>query len=109
MDKHLLDNYILCLTEAQLETNDDILPIESALQRQYRVLFNAVVNKIKSIAYGYSNQITIFLNENFDAIFSNTPILIALIYRLPNSPLSVFIDCLRYLVGRNIDVFLGGF
>ena len=86
IDKHLLDNYIFCLTEAQLETNDDILPIESALQRQYRMNFNVVENKFKSIAYGYSNQITNLLNENFEVIstftlmnqqFSNTPILIA--------------------------------
>ena len=33
MDKHLLDNDILCLTIKQLEVNDDTLPIESALQR----------------------------------------------------------------------------
>ena len=33
----------------------------------------------------------------------------ALIYRLSNSPLTGFIDCLRYLVGRNIDILLGDF
>lgn len=68
MDKHLLDNNIFCLTETQVETNDDSLPIESALQRQYRIHFNTNVNKFRSIAYGYSNQITILLNENSDAI-----------------------------------------
>lgn len=33
----------------------------------------------------------------------------ALIYRSSNSPLTGFIDCLRYLVGRNIDILLGDF
>ena len=55
-------------------------------------------------------------NEDFDAIsiftlrnqqFSNNPISAALIYRSPNSPLTGFIDCLRYLVGRSIDILLG--
>ena len=32
-----------------------------------------------------------------------------MIYRSPKSPLSEFIDCLQYLVGRNIDIFLGDF
>ena len=32
-----------------------------------------------------------------------------LIYRSPKSPLSNFIDCLQYLIGRNIDIFLGDF
>ena len=96
MDKHLLGNDILCSTETQFETNDDTLVIESALQKQYRMRFNTNINKVKSIAYGYSNQITILSNENFDTIsvstlrkqqFNNTFISMALIHRSPNSPL----------------------
>ena len=34
---------------------------------------------------------------------------IALICRSPKSPLSGFIDCLKYLIDRNIDIFLGDF
>ena len=41
--------------------------------------------------------------------FSNNPISITLIYRSPKSPLSEFVGCLQYLVGRNIDIFLGDF
>ena len=78
--------------------------------------FNTNLNKFKSITYGYSNQITVLSNEDFDGIsiftlrnqqFSNNPISVALIYRSPNSPLTGFIDCLRYLVGRSIDILLG--
>ena len=83
------------------------------LQRRCRVHFNTNVNKFKSIAYGYSNQITILSNENIDVIsitprkqqFSNTPISIVLVYISLIALLSVFIDFLRYLVGRSIDIF----
>ena len=81
-------------------------------------MHNTNVKKFKSIVYGYSNQITISSNENFDVSsiialrkqqFNKTSISVTLIYRSPNSPLAVFIDCLRYLLGRNIDLFLGDF
>ena len=72
--------------------------------------------KLKSIAYGYSREVTILSNEDFNVIsiftlkkISNTPVSMALIYRSSKSPLSQFINCLQYLVGRNIDVFLGDF
>ena len=41
--------------------------------------------------------------------FSNNPISITLIYRSLKSPLSEFVGCLQYLVGRNIDIFLSDF
>ena len=91
--------------------------IESALERQFKIHSNANINKFKSIEYGYSREITILSNEDFNAIsiftlkkqFINTLISISLIYRSPKSPLSEFIDCLQYLVGKNIDIFLGDF
>ena len=69
---------------------------------------------MKSVAYGYSKQ----AKEFFDSIsiftlrkqqFSNNPISVALIYRPPNSRLTGFVNCLRYLVGRSIDTLLGDF
>ena len=118
MGKHLLDNGILCLIETQLEINDDTYMMESAFERQFIIYFNSNLSKFKSIAYGYSRETTVLSNEDFNAIFiftmknqqfSNTPISIALTYRSPKWPLSEFIDCLQYLVGRNIDIFLGDF
>ena len=117
MEKHLLDNDILCLTETQLEINEDTYMIESALERQFKIHSNSNLNKFKSIEYGYSREITILSNEDFNAIsiftlkkqFINTLISTALIYRSPKSPLSEFIDCLQYLVGKNINIFLGDF
>ena len=41
MEKHLLDSDILCLTETQLEINDDTYMMESALERQFKIHFNS--------------------------------------------------------------------
>ena len=55
----------------------------STLERQFKIHFNSNINKFKSIAYGYSREITILSNEDFNAIsmfilknqqFSNIPI-----------------------------------
>ena len=55
MNKHLLDNDILCFKKTQLKTND-FWQIESALQRQSKMHFNTNITKFKSIAYDYSNH-----------------------------------------------------
>ena len=92
--------------------------IESALERQFKIHFISNIKKFKSIAYGYWRENTILSNEDFNPIFiftlkkqqfSNTQISVALIYRSPKSLLSEFIDCLQYLVVRNIDIFLDDF
>ena len=90
--------------------------VASALERQFKIHFNANINKFKIIAYGHSSEITILSwNKDFSATFiftlrkrqvSNTPISIALADRSLKSP---FIDCLKHLVGRDIDIFLGYF
>ena len=108
---------MLCLTETQFEINGDTYMIESALERQFQIHSNSNLNKFKSIEYGYLREITILSNEDFNTIsiftlkkqFINTLISIALIYRSPKSQLSEFIDCLQYLVGKNINIFLGDF
>ena len=108
----------MLMPETQIEINDDTYMMESALERQFKVHSNSNINKYKSIAYGYSMEITILPKDDFNAIsiftlkkqqFSNTPISVALIYKSAKSPLSEFIDCLQYLVGRNIDIFLDDF
>ena len=69
------------MTERQLETNDDTYMMESALERQFKIHSNSNINKHKSIAYGYSLEITILSKDDFNAIsiftlkrqqFSNT-------------------------------------
>ena len=62
MEKHWLDNDILCFTETQLEINGDTYMMESALERQFKIHFNSNINKFKSIAYGYSREFTILSN-----------------------------------------------
>ena len=44
--------------------------MESSLERQFKIHFNSNVNKFKSIAYGYSREITIISNEGFNTIYS---------------------------------------
>ena len=92
--------------------------MESALERQFKIHFNSNINKFKSITYLCSKEITILSNKDFNVIsiftlkrqqVSNTPISIALIYRSPKSQLSEFNDCLQYLVGRDIGIFLDDF
>ena len=69
IEKHLLDNDILCLTQTQLEINGDTYMMESALERQFKIHFNSDIRKFKSIAYGYSREITVVSNEDFNGIF----------------------------------------
>ena len=117
MNDRLLDNDILCLVETQCETDSDISIIESVLRKKFTMLFDNSDNKFKSIAYGLSNDVKILVKENFNGVsisnirkqrFSNNPFSIALIYRCPNTKTSAFIDCLNYVVGSGIDVFLLG-
>ena len=68
MEKHLLDNDILCLTETKLEINEDSYMMESALEIQFKIHFKSNINKFKKIEYEYSGKITISSNENFNAI-----------------------------------------
>ena len=57
MEKHLLDNDILCLTETQFEINENTYMMESALERQFKIHFDSNINKFKSIA----NQMKILM------------------------------------------------
>ena len=115
MDDRLLDNDILCLTETQCEADSDTSIIESALQKKCTMHFNNSDNKFKSIAYGFSNDVEILAKEDFNGIsifntrkqhFSNNLFSTTLIYSSPNSQTSAFIDCLNYVVGSGIDVYL---
>ena len=57
-----LDNNMLCLTETQLEINDCTYMMESTLARQFKIHFYSNINNFKSIACGYSREITILSN-----------------------------------------------
>ena len=72
MKKHLLDNDIFCLTEKRLDINDGTYMMESVLERQFKIHYNSDINKFKSIAYGYSREIVILSNKDFNAISITT-------------------------------------
>ena len=42
--------------------------MESALEGQFKIHFNSNINRLKSIACGYSSKITILSNEDFNGI-----------------------------------------
>lgn len=66
--KPIID-HILCLTKAQLGANNDTSIAESASTRQYTMHLNTNVNICKSIACGYSNEITISSNKMMTFLF----------------------------------------
>ena len=68
MEKHLVDNDILCLTETQFKINEDSYMMESALEIQFKIHFKSNISKFKNIEYESSVEITISSNENFNAI-----------------------------------------
>ena len=41
---------------------------ESAFKRRFKIHFNSNINKFKGIEYGYSREVTILSNADFNAI-----------------------------------------
>ena len=116
MDRRLMANDLLCLTETQLRPSSDTSIVESALQ--YKMHFNNSENQFKSIAYGYASDIDVIAQEDFDGIsiftfkkepFFSNPISVGLIYRCQHLQPVMFLDCVRNLVNREIDILLGDF
>ena len=118
-DHHLLDSDILCLTETQLQIGEDTSVIESRFQEHFKIHFNSNENRYRSIAFCYSNRVSILDHEDHNAIsiivitkpqFYEYPITIALVYRSPNCPIASFLDQLVYFTNaRTIDILLGDF
>ena len=104
-DQQLLDSDILCLTETQLQIDDDTSVIKSRFQEHFKMHFNSNENKCRSIAFCYSNRVSVLDHEDHNAIsiiaittpqFHEYPNTIALVYRPPNSPITSFLDQLVY-------------
>ena len=118
-DLHLLDSDILCLTESQLQTDEDTSVIESRFQEHFKIHFNSNENKYRNITFCYSNRVSVLDHEDHNAItvivitksqFYEYPIAIALVYRSPNIPITSYLDQLVYFTNaRRIDVLLRDF
>ena len=116
-DQYLLDSDILCSTETQLQIDEDTSVIESRFQEHFKIHFNSKGNKYRSFAFYYSNRVSVLDHEDHNAIsiiaitapqFYEYPIIIALVYRSPNSPTACFLDQLVYLFNaRTTDILLG--
>ena len=94
-DQHLLDSDILCLTETQLQIDEDTSVIESRFHEHFKVHFNSNENKYRSIAFCYSNRVSVLDHKDHNDIsiiaitkpqFYEYSITVALVYRSPNSP-----------------------
>ena len=101
-DQDLLVNDLLCLTETQIELEDNTSNIEEGLRQCYNVSFNSNLNKYRRLALCTTRDITL-TNHQFDGFslvtfikqsFVDHPITIILLYRLPNSSETVFLDML---------------
>ena len=88
-DTHLLGNDVLCLTETQLQIDEDTSYIESSLQKHFKIHFNSNENKYRSIAFCHSNFVSLLTYEDHNGIsiltvtkpkFYEYPITVALVY-----------------------------
>ena len=104
-DQHLLDSDILRFTETQLQKDEDTSVIESRFQEHFKIHFNSNENKYRSIAFCYSNRVSVLDHEDHNTIsmiavtkpqFYEYPITIALVYRSTNSPIASFLDQLVF-------------
>ena len=100
-DTHLLGNDVLCLTETQWQIDEDTSYIELSLQEHFKIHFNSNENKYWSIAFCYSNFVSLLSYEDHNGIsiltvtkpkFYEYPIIVALVYRSPNTPVTGFLD-----------------
>ena len=106
-----------CLTERQLQYNDDVLEIEVSFQKQFKIHFNSNENKYQNIAFCYANDV--LHHEDYNVVstfnilkpsFYKNPIRETLLYRSPNLYQVAFIDHLNYFItAKNVDFLLGDF
>ena len=118
-DHHLLDIDILCLTETQLQIGEDNSVIESRFQEYFKIHFNSNENRYRSIAFCYSDRVSVLDHEDHNAIsiivitkpqFYVYLITIALVYLSPNCPIASFLDQLVYFTNaRTINILVGDF
>ena len=119
-DKHLLDSDILCFTKTQLQIDEDTSVIESRFQEHSKIHFNSNKNKYRSIAFCYSNRVSVLDHENYVIsiiavksrmnILNEHTITIALVYRSPKSPIASFLDQMVYFTdARTTDILQGDF
>ena len=53
-----------CLTETQLQYNDDVSEAEVSFQKQFKIHFNSSENKYQNIAFCYSSDVHVLHHED---------------------------------------------
>ena len=107
------------MTETQTIPGESVNDINDHLS-MFTVLHNSSVDKFSSMAFAYSNDITVMscdMHHGFmivklmkPSFKQNLSLTIAILYRKNNTPLRDFWDRLSYLIQAvNIDILVGDF
>ena len=92
-DQDLIVNDLLCLTEIQVELEDNTSNIEGGLWQFDNVSFNTNFNKCRSLSLCTTRDITLTNHQKFDGFslvtfikqsFVDHPVTMILLYRSPN-------------------------
>ena len=118
-DQDLLVNDLICLTETQVELEDNTSNIEGRLRQFYNVSFNSNLNKYRSLVLCTTRDTTLTNHQKFDGFslvkfikqsFVDHPITIILLYTSPNSSETVFLDMINQLLTLStVHLKLGDF
>ena len=100
-DKHLRGNGIFYLIKTQKLPNENSYPIDTAFQSQLLCQFNSSENNFCRIALYYQVSINVVGHQTLCGIskvvfqkegFTQQPISLIILYRLPNSLVATFLD-----------------
>ena len=118
-ESHLMQRDIICLTETQICIYDDVSEIEQTLS-DFNIHFNTSEQKFRNLAICLCNDINVVAHERFPGIsmidilkpsFSKQMLRLILLYRNPNSSITLFYERLREIgcPELHVDIILGDF
>ena len=118
-ESHLMQSDIICLTETQICIYDDVSEIEQTLS-DFNIHFNTSEQKFCNLAICLCNDINVVAHKRFPGLsmidvlkpsFSKQMLRLILLYRSPNSSITLFYARLRE-IGRpelHVEIILGDF
>ncbi|XP_066911415.1 uncharacterized protein [Clytia hemisphaerica] len=117
--KELSDSDVLFFTETQISHDSSVEEIEYNI-RPFKMLFNNVEDKFKSLAVGYRESVTILEDQHVPgfslvtlkkSVYSTKKYKILLLYRSHQETLGLFFNQLSMILNEepNIDIIMGDF
>ena len=118
-DKNLMENDLLCLTEVQICQQNNLADIEQQLDL-YEIHLNLESDRYQNIGFCVSKSTRVVKHEMFPEVsvleivkdtFSTNKVRILLLYRSPNSSLTIFYNRLEVFLSTYevFDLVLGDF